>query len=176
MVTEIEVPSGELLFTNFFKKDEIYKKPFEKDDINSINCILGEFELMKYLSEKNIGYGQMGNMSVNVFVKKTGDEIIIGTDYGYNEKDGEYEIKHKGFINCGRISLSVWRWMCGDIQILKEHNEEIPKDLKLNKSIDHDYKDYILTKVKKGTWVIEHYYSFVTEDSDNGIYSKLCLK
>lgn len=172
MVAEIQVPSGELVFTNFFKKDEIYDKP---DEIVSINAIKGRYELMLYLAGKNIGYGQMGNMSVNVFVKETGDEIIIGNDYGYNETDGEFTITHDGFENLGSISLSVWRWMCGDVQILNEHGEKLPK-LKMNKCIEHDYEDYILTKVQSGTWVIEHYFDFMERDDETNIYSKLYLK
>lgn len=173
MVAEIQVPSGQLVFTNFFKKDEIYDKPKE---IVSINAVQGRYELMQYLAGKNIGYGQMGNMSVTVFVKETGDEIIISNDYGYSEEKGEYEVTYDGFINCGNISLSVWRWMCGDVQILNKHKEKLPKNLKPNKSVEHDYKDYILTEVQKGTWVIEHYFDFMTDEDNNLVYSKLYLK
>lgn len=179
MVSEIEVPSGKLLFTNFFKQDKIYEFPDgvnQYDAEHSINSILGRNNLMQYLATQNIGYAQMGNMSVNVFVNKTGDEIIIGNDYGYDRKtDREYTIKHKGFKNLGSISLSVWRWMCGDIQVLKEHGEELPDNLVVNKCVENDYKDYILTDVKPGKWKIEHYYDFSKGDDDPIIYSRLKL-
>ena len=144
---------------------------------NSINAIRGRMNLMNYLAAKNIGYGQMGNMSVNVFLNKAGDEIIIGNDYGYDrETDRERTIKHKGFRNLGSISLSVWRWMCGDLEVLKGHGEVVPENIKVNKQTEDDYKDYILTKVKPGTWVIEHYYDLATEEDEDRIYSKLYLK
>ena len=179
MVSEINVPSGQLLFTNFFKQDNIYDFPndIKYNSENSINGLLGRFNLMQYLAQQNIGYGQMGNMSVNVFLNKAGDEIIIGNDYGYDrETDREFTIKHKGFRNLGSISLSVWRWMCGDLEVLQGHGEVVPENIKVNKQTEDDYKDYILTKVKPGTWVIEHYYDLATEDDDDRIYSKLYLK
>lgn len=179
MVSEINVPSGQLLFANFFKEEKIYDFPKEgkyKEE-NSINGLLGRFNLMQYLATQNIGYGQMGNMSVNVFVNKAGDEIIIGNDYGYDNKtDREYTIKHKGFKNLGSISLSVWRWMCGDLEVLQGHGEVVPDNIKVNKQTEDDYKDYILTKVKPGTWVIEHYYDLMTDEDEDKIYSKLYLK
>lgn len=179
MVSEINVPSGELLFTNFFKKDEIYDFPKgvnKYDSEHSINGLIGRFNLMQYLATQNIGYGQMGNMSVNVFVNKAGDEIIIGGDYGYDE-NREYTIKHKGFKNLGSISLSVWRWMCGDMEVLRKHGEKLPDNLVMNKQTENDYKDYILTKVLPGTWVIEHFYDFPENDDDKTkVYSKLYLK
>lgn len=180
MVSEINVPSGELLFTNFFKDEKIYEFPKDVnqyDAVHSICGLIGRFNLMQYLATQNIGYGQMGNMSVNVFVNKKGDEIIIGNDYGYDsEKDREYTIKHKGFKNLGSISLSVWRWMCGDLEVLRGHGEVLPDNLVMNKQTENDYKDYILTKVIPGTWVIEHYYDLQVEDDDDRIYSKLYLK
>jgi hypothetical protein len=147
--------------------------PDEYKSENSICSISGRFNLMKYLATKNIGYGQMGNMSVNVFLNKAGDEIIIGTDHDY-DGNREYTVKHKGFNNLGSISLSVWRWMCGDLQVLREHGEPIPDNLKVNTQTDDDYADCILTKVQPGTWVIEHYYDFCKRKDI--IYSKLYLK
>ena len=176
LVSEIKVPTGELLFTNFFKEEKIYTMPNEYSIKNSINSISGRNNLMQYLSTQNIGYGQMSNMSVNVFVNNAGDEIIIGAECGYNEEDGEFDISHEGFINYGSISLGVWRWMCGDIQILKEHGEKIPKNITPNKKVENDYMDYILATVKPGIWVIEHFFDFVTDDEEIEIYSKLYLK
>jgi hypothetical protein len=172
IMSEIDVPTGELLFTNYFNND-IYTMPDEYKSENSINCILGRVNLMNYLAEKNIGYGQMGNMSVTIFLNKTGDEIIIGSEYGYDD-DNEYIIKHKGFKKIGNISLSVWRWMCGDLKVLKDHNEKYPDNLIINKQTEENYNDYVLTKVKSGRWVIEHYHDFCSRNDI--IYSKLYLK
>jgi len=176
LLSEINVPSGELLFTNFFKEKNIYTMPGEYSTENSIQSIRGRNNLMQYLSAQNIGYGQMSNMSVNVFVNNTGDEIIIGVECGYNEEYGEFDISHEGFTNYGSISLDVWRWMCGDIQILKEHGEKIPNDIIPNNKVKNKYVKYILTTVKPGIWVIEHFFDFVVDDNEPEIYSKLYLK
>ncbi len=178
LTATINVPTGNLIFTNYFKEEKIYSFPKEIKSFHSINSVNGRKELMDYLATQDIGYGQMGNMSVDVFVKNTGDEIIIGGSYGYNEKRGEYVIKHRGYKNLGSISLSVWRWMCGDTDILKAHKEELPKNLKPSKCVeDENYKDYIWAKVKPGKWKIEHYFDFVTDEDDDEkqIYSRLKL-
>lgn len=172
LVSEINVPTGDLIFTNYFKKEELYTMPNEYKSENSINCIQGRYNLMQHLAAKNIGYGQMGNMSVSVFVKNTGDEIIIGSEYDYDGDDENY-VEHEGFKKIGDISLSVWRWMCGDLQVLKDNNEELPSNLVANKKIEDDYKDYIWTKVKPGTWTIEHFYDF--SKRNDIVYSKLFL-
>jgi hypothetical protein len=173
--SEIEVPTGKLLFTNFFQKDEIYEMK-EEHERQSICSIIGRDKLMQYLGKKNIGYGQMGNMSVAVFVKDTGDEIIIGNCWGYTPEKGEYDVTFEGFKNLGNISLSVWRWMCGDLKILEQHGEKVPKSIKVNKCVEVDYKDYILTDVKPGRWAIEHYFDFFRQGTKSDIFSKLYLK
>lgn len=189
LTSEIEIPSGHLLFKNYFKDERIYNFPKDinqYDAEHSINSIRGRKNLMQHLSTMNVGYGQMGNMCVSIFVKNDGTEIIIGTDYSYNEKDGEIEVKHKGFINLGKISLSVWRWMCADIEVLKLYNEPIEEStLKLiekfnscdtlKQQCSSKYKDEILVNVKPGKWVIEHYYEFQTSRREL-IYSKMYLK
>jgi hypothetical protein len=174
MITEINVPSGKLLFKNYFNTKEIY----ENDDKKfSINSILGRYKLMKDLASKNVGYGQMGNMSINVFKKNDGTEIIIHNDYYYDgDKDIETTIEYDGFKNMGSISLSVWRWQCADVEVLKKVGEKVdylPKNLKEGE-YDKNYLDNILLDVKPGIWVIEHYYDM--NPSDEHMYSKLYLK
>ena len=175
MEATIKVPSGKLLFCNFFKTDKIYDKPFKKGDINNICYNVGQFELMEYLASENIGYGQMGNMGVNIYRRLDGKEIIVGDSYSYNEEDDEDEVEREfeGFENLGYISLSVWRWMCGDLEVLDGHGEVYPSDLVINGHIDTDYKDYVLLDVAVGEWKIEHYYAH--NQCDNGIYSRLFL-
>ena len=174
LVCEIEVSTGDLIFTNFFKDKKLYE--MQKDGYHSINSIVGRIELMNDLASRDVGYAQMGNMSCDVFLRKDGKEIIIGTTFGYNnETDEEVEYKFKGYKNLGNISLSVWRWMCADKQVLDTYNEAIPKGMKPNSHGEEDYKDYVWAKVKPGRWVIEHYYDIVGDRPD-GIYSKLYLK
>ena len=118
----------------------------------------------------------MGNMSLNVFLKEDGTEIILGREHGYDEvKDREFTVKHKGFKNIGNISLSMWRWMCADKEVLSQRNISLPK-LKKNSTIEHDYRNYTLAKVKPGKWIIEHYYDLHKRNDADIIFSRLYLK
>ena len=186
--TEIEVTSGDLIFANFFlgKKGKD-KNGYEKHSlydwnkqeslkVSGINSILGRILLAKHYETLNVGYGQMGNMSTDVWVKNDGTEIILGKDYHY-DGDKETSIKHKGFKHLGSISLSVWRWMCADKTILDAHKEKLPPKLKPNSKDDDNCEmgDYIWAKVKPGKWVIEHYYD-LQGDQENIIHSRLYLK
>jgi len=177
LTATIDVPTGELLFANHFGSvDKFYQNP-DKSKSRDINSLLGRSELMSVLSKESIGYGQMGNMSVAVHVKKDGTEVIITTPYGYDsKKDEEYDVAFKGFVNAGSICLDVWRWQCGDKKVLSDGGYKLPPGLKPNKVINHEYKDFILTKVKKGNWEIKHYFDFFRDNEPrNPIYSHLKL-
>jgi hypothetical protein len=171
IVTEINLPTGDLVITNFFREKEIYDAPGYSGDINSL---LGRINLAKYLANMDIGYGQMGNMSLEVWKKTDGTEVLFTGSYNYDEEtdiEGEYE--YDGFKHLGNISLSVWRWMCADLVTLKKHNEKLPKLLE-DDSVEDDYRDFILAKVKPGKWTIEHYYD--VEERKDGIYTRLYIK
>jgi hypothetical protein len=183
----IEVPSGELIFQNYFDKEELYDGK-EKYGKPSICSVLGRNKLMQELAEKNVGYGQMGNMSVTIYSNEK-DEIIIGDNgdsyydnVGYYEnhpekideewlksekdyKEFEKYLEDGNFKEMGNISLSVWRWMCMDKQLLEEHGEK-PKT-------DDIYQDSVNVNVQKGKYKIEHYYDF--PENGDYIYSKLKL-
>lgn len=170
IVTEINLPTGDLVIANFFREKEIYDIP---NSDSSINCLLGRIELAEYLEKLDVGYGQMGNMSIEVWKKLDGTEVLFTGTYYDEETDEESEGEYDGFKHLGDISLSVWRWMCADIQTLKKYNEKLPK-LKDDDCVEKDYRDFILAKVKPGKWVIEHYYD--VEERKDGIYTKLYLK
>jgi len=175
LVSEIEVPSGELIFQNFFKTEKLYVNPKNRYGHPDINSVLGRNVLMQYLAKQNVGYAQMGNMSVSIHLKDDGTEIIVTNPYGYDgEKDEEYEIEFEGFKQIGMISLDVWRWQCADKKVLEEAEEPIKE---ISTKTD-TYADAVLAKVKKGKWRIEHYFDFFTRKDDekrNPIYSKLSL-
>jgi len=158
-INEIDVHSGDLFFKNYFKNDEIYEFPKEirYNRENSINHLLGRFNLMQYLAKKNVGYGQMGNMDVSIFLKETKDQIIITSPYIINNYK---ETQIKGFKMIGRIDCSVWRWMCADKETLKKFEESTDNAIEVN--------------VTPGRWVIEHYYGL--PQSKQKTYSKLYLK
>jgi hypothetical protein len=181
----IEVPSGELIFQNYFDKEELYEGK-EKYGTPGINSILGRNKLMQELAEKNVGYGQMGNMGVTVYSNET-DEIIIGNNVDmYYDNKGYYEshpekiddewlkeekdakefekyLKEGNFKKMGEISLSVWRWMCMDKQLLLEHGETL--------KTDDIYQDSVEVHVQKGNYKIEHYFDF--PENGDYIYSKI---
>ena len=182
LVAEIYAPSGNLVFQNFFQNDKLYK--YQGEEYNSINELEGRNRLMQDLASRNIGYGQMGNMSVTVYSNGK-NEIIIGDDFDLYEDNSHYYkenpdkiddewretekkakefrkiLKQGKFKNLGDISLSVWRWMCADAKTLKEYDEEPDTDA-------------IKTKVQPGTYVIEHYYDFCRRE--DLIYSRIKLK
>jgi len=195
LVAEIQVPTGQLIFKNYFDKKELSEWPEDEkqyDAEHEINAIRGRYNLMKYLATLNVGYGQMGNMSASILKNKIGTEIIVCDTYKYDdESDHEFSKNYDEFPEytdytyCGTISLSVWRWMCTDKKILIDAKEPYPykrysketiewKKLKQTLPKKHSYEDVIQVNVEPGTWIIEHYYDFAK--SKTTIYSKLFLK
>ena len=178
VVTEIEVSTGQMVIANAFRQDSLYKRPDEYKIENSISGLMGRVGLARHYEGLNVGYGQMGNMSMCVYRKDDGTELIFGPEYDFDdaETDGEAEVSFPGFKRIGEsISLAVWRWMCADKTVLAEHGEKIPKGLRKNGHKEEDYRDFVLADVVPGRWVIEHYYD-IGRFKDKRIYSKLYLK
>ena len=185
----ITVPTGELVFANYFDDRKPYteadkdcdcyansdRKEMEifepKDKWNgelSLNTHAGRIGLMNHYSSKhNIAFGQMGNMSVGIYIKKgKKDRIVISSAYlsdRVESDDKELASKSEKFLKeyrlLGCISLEVWRWMAADMSILKKN--KIP--IKLAKKGDYGDEN-ILVKVKKGKWKVAH--QFRTDDCD----------
>lgn len=169
--TSINVPTGDLIFSNHFGKvDSLYELEGEK--YHSINGLLGRIKLAEDLAKRDVGYGQMGNMSIDVYLRNDGKEIIIGQEYFIDKKGKEKLRKFDGFKRLGSISLSVWRWQCADRKILEDKEYPLP-ELKKNGETSHDYLDWILAEVVPGKWNIEHY--FDVSDCTDGIFSRLYL-
>lgn len=167
MRAEINVDSGELVFVNYFRASSMYDIPDEFKGPN-LNSIMGRQRYMDHYASIDVGYGQMGNMSIDVFLREDGEEIIIGTDFIYNEHGEETEVQHSGFRKLGTISLDVWRWMCADMSVVRKHGEILP-----SKARKDDCRDMVKVKVKPGRWEIEHYYDMC---ADAVVYSRLKLK
>lgn len=162
LTSEINVPTGKIAVQNYFDSDEIYDLPKEIRYSNpTINCLLGRNRLMQYLAKKDVGYGQMGNMTINVYANQ--EEILIVDDYNSymnpNKKLIKY-LKRGNYKLLGEISLRVWRWMCADVSLLKKYGEE-PKD--------------IIADVTPGTYIVEHYVHALLE-KDLPIWSRIKLK
>lgn len=174
IATEIDVPTGELLFINFFAEDNNHHVPNEYDSENSICHLGGEKNLAEHLAKRNIGFGQMGNMYITVFTKGD-DEILIGDeDKAYRFSDDFYDydpvlyekaIKvYDGVKKHGDISLDMWRWCCADKSLIKELGEEEHVEKKMKQG------ETVTVSVPKGRYRIEHYYGI---DRSQIVYSRL---
>jgi hypothetical protein len=194
MVSRIEVPTGELVFSNFFRTKELYCDPDNEWGKPGINSLLGRDALMQNLATRNVGYGQMGNMSAGI-CSNGRDEIYVCDTYPValdnaryyedhperleemsekekrmlykdveDSKNLEKKFETEGFTNHGNVSMSVWRWQCADKSVLDAHGEDL-------EALKKDYVDVITVKVEPGTWEIEHYYDFPC--NGDVIYSKL---
>lgn len=187
LTSTINFPTGDVAFVNHYGKtvDDLPKK--EKYSRPGLNSVLGRNRIMQYLANQNIGYGQMGNMSIGIYSNDK-DEIIVGSDYfkdkiadTENYLNGKYGKKPTGedlkrcqkklkdakkfdallkkgnFKLKGSISLSVWRWMCADVSIKKTLKGE----------------DNVRVKLQAGKYQIEHYYDF--PKNGDFLYSRLKL-
>lgn len=192
-VANITLTSGQLVFGNYFRvkdqerhADTIFD-PQEKDngkpyDYYGLCSQLGRENLMHRLAEDNIGYGQMGNMSVSIFINPTKDKIIIGDGYQTYEEDDtlnpDYvKAKEGGFVMVGEISLSVWRYMFADLDVLKAANADIDMEgsdfthiLSDLSNASDNYSGYIMIDVPAGDWVLTHYYDNTPDPEDGRLF------
>lgn len=162
MKTSINIPSGDLLIQNFILDDNI-SDPKSKNGTNySINSLDGRNNIMQYYGGLDIGYGQMGNMYMDVLVNADGTEVLFASDCGFDEDGEEIFYSFPGFTKIGTISNNMWRWMCADKKVLDE--------------LGYDYTQYtdsqVWVKIQPGKWCIEHYYD-VVDDHIDGVYSRL---
>ncbi len=183
LVATIEVPTGNIVFKNYFETEKLFEDEENRFKKPTINSLLGRNKLMQYLAKENVGYGQMGNMSVAIYYNEKKNEIIVTSPYWEEEIENRRE-KLKGsstskeklknlesiekelneFEYKGRISLSVWRWMCTDKSILDENNEPLQNE---------KHKDMVNFQIKAGKWEIEHYFDFTNREGL--IYSRIKL-
>lgn len=176
---EINVAS-KLIFVNFFKA-------FEDDTPNgqkyaseySLNHSAGRRRITEFKAQnQNIVYGQMGNMSVGIYVNEAKDSIIVGPAYHpaeteeyESEKDFKKAIKEPIFLGYKMkrqtISLSVWRWEATDLKTLGKENYDALKA--------EEYMDRVEVNVPHGIWEFEHYYDTQSHENKH-LYSLLKLK
>ncbi|MCB1712962.1 MAG: hypothetical protein KDH96_10950 [Candidatus Riesia sp.] len=190
LTSHIDVPSGQLIFQNYFEKDELYDKK-ERYSRPSICSILGRNELMQELAEKNVGYGQMGNMSVTIYSNGK-DEVLVGSSIeSYLDNKAYYEknpdkidkqwkkevkdaenfirtIEEGKFKRLGEISLSVWRWMCMDKKLMEEHGEKVAGEYSKKY-----YSEHVPVKLKSGKYRIDHFFDF--PKNGDYLYSRIKL-
>lgn len=161
---QIEFPTGNVLFANFFKNPNNDGYAFElKDDekyssINSINNELGEQNTMRLLSNNHgLGYVQLGNTSAQIY--KVNDDKIIMTqcylEYYDEEKEKEITISvPEDWELLGEVCCGVWR-----VEFIDQHNFDKGDTLPLNKY------DNFCGQVSPGVWTIKNMYHFMNDDS-----------
>ena len=178
--TFVNFPTGKVVFQNFFRKDEMTANSDKSKTYNpGINCILGRIDLADDLATRDVGYGQMGNMSVSVYLHKNCKSIIIGDEY-YYDGDVEKRRNYDDYICIGSICLDVWRWQCADLQTIQKYDEDCEYTMQsepTNPTKDK-YGDVHLLHVVPGKWRIEHRFDFMTMDDEKDpdmYYSKLTL-
>ena len=181
---EITIPTGEVVIDNYFLDNDgeyLFDVPEDEQysDKYTLQTLKGRFNRQDYLSKThNLGYAQMGNMSMDVFVSKDGKKLIFGTEpYDwYDEEDEEYSAptkKDKAFndkfekewTNLGNISLSVWRWECADKKTLTDAG--------------HSGEGEVVAKVVPGTYTVRHLYGSVNCEKNTNrymTYSEITLK
>lgn len=174
---EINVPSGELMINNFFFKEVEGRRKYlfevpEKEEYSpkyDLQSLKGRFNIMDYLSTTyNCGYGQMSNMSVEVFLSKDRKTVIIGSEpfEDGNKKDEKFNKEFESnYHKIGYICLDVWRWECADKETLK--------------AAGHCGEAEVEAKVLPGRYVITHYFDstkFEENNSRYNVYSEIKLK
>jgi len=197
LVSQIEVPTGQLIFRNYFDKEEIYDPKEEYYDQYSVSSILGRSNMMKYLGTQNVGYGQMGNMSMNVYSNGF-DEIIIGDNIEYideryysDEQIEKDKLTNSKYWTEEKITEHRKNRKAGEdfVKLIKEGDFKNKGEISLSvwrwmcadksvlKAFGEPLKlkdEYTVNvKVSKGTWEIEHYYDF-PKNGDH-LYSRLKL-
>lgn len=160
LTAEIQAPTGQIAIQNCFDTEEIYELPKEvRYERPTINCLLGRDRLMQYLASKDVGYGQMGNMSIYIYANSEEVLVIDENEERPNKKLKAY-LKTGKYKRLGEISLRVWRWMCADVSVLEKYGEK-PKD--------------IVATVQPGTYIVEHFAHSLRRKA-LPIYSRIRLK
>ena len=172
---DITIEYGKMLISNYFKvstslDEEInqYSREYR------LNSILGRKNLSHHYAKHGVGYGQMGNMSFNVFLRNDGEEVIFTDTYYYDqENDIEIEPTYEGFKHVGKVDCGVWRWEVSGLKNLRQLNEKYNIDTPIE-----DERELLQLEVIPGKWKIEHYYDLMNGDEivqNNHVYSRLKL-
>lgn len=174
---EIRVAS-KLIFANFFRGYEDSPEDVKWSDEWSLCNMAGRKRITEFKVAQNIAYGQMGNMSIGIYVNKAKDSIIVGPCYhpaemGEYESDAEFEEACKKEVFPGykqmkkTISLAVWRWEATDFNTLGQEKYDALKN--------EEYMDMVELKVPHGIWSFEHYYDTRSHENEY-LYALLQLK
>lgn len=167
---------GTLIITNYFRSLRNDCDPdSEYTDLFNINYDIGRKNVTHYKAQKqNVAYGQMGNMSIGVYLAKDKKSIVIADAYLDEREELTQEAKDllANYKYRGSISLGVWRWEATDIKTLGKEGLATLKEQE-----DKNYMDVIRMKVPHGKWEFEHFYGWTASDNhdDPLVYSKFTL-
>ncbi len=172
-----------MIFANFFPgEDEPEGKRYS--DEWSLNCLHGRKNIMDFKSKNlNVAYGQMGNMSIGIFVHPSKESIIIGDqNVGEHRSEGmtdaEWEASDFDELSViedhkliGRIGLDVWRWEATDVKTLGDNYQQVLDNFR------ERCQEVVEVDAAHGTWDFEHFYEmFRMSDDYNPIYARLQLR
>jgi len=170
--SEVEFPSGEVIFANFFHNSDHTDYAFEvPEDLKykerySINHLLGQQNTAKILSDiHGLGYVQLGNTSARIF-KVNDDEIIMTNTYfedynEYTDEDLETEIVVPDeWELLGEVCCDVWR-----VEFIDQVNFNKGNSIPLDHEV-YDYKKPFMGKVNPGKWRVKNYYRLMDDDNE----------
>lgn len=152
-VSEIDVDT-DLLFSNFFlTQDDEYFIDGSLSSINGLNQLTLDY------GQKNIIFGQTGNMSVYIYEKDGQIDILESEvlDYYYWSDDESISSiikdqieKYKSWNYKGTVSCEVWRYMATSSSNLE----------KLNLKTDHytPLEDAVVVPLESGRYQFKHNY------------------
>lgn len=155
--------NSNLIVANYFNNVVPELSDVEQCEKYYINILKGRYNLAEYMSFHNVAYGQMGNMSIGVFVHPDKKSIIIG-DHFYSEELDDYTNEIEGHIYKGSVCLDVWRWEATDLNTIGDNQYNV------DNSVECD--------VEHGVWRFEHFYDMHREnecEDESPIYSKFTL-
>jgi predicted HicB family RNase H-like nuclease len=140
---EVDVPQsfefdvkGEIVFANFFR-DHMNKLDVEekerKYDYFSLCNTAGRKRVCEFHAKDNIGFQQMTNTSVDLYLSKDKTEIlVIEESYVFDpntiNEEGEAGTEFSaddilpklGYKHCGHVSCDMWRYMFGNVSDVKD--------------------------------------------------------
>lgn len=163
--------NSKLIFANFFRDIPDGPEDKEHDWDWSLNCDRGCRNIAEYkLNQRNVAYGQMGNMSVGIFVHPSNESIIVGNPYiadslceNMTEEECDavdYDALSiiDGHKMVGTISLAVWRWEASDLNTIG--------DTAFKAIQDDPYNDVVVLDVPHGEWDVEQFYNLAPHENE----------
>lgn len=150
-----------VIFANYFR-DQMEKLDKEEEKRKhtefSLNTLAGRKSVCEFHAKDNIGFQQMCNTSIDIYMSEDKKEIlVIKESYVYDENElteynAELILPELGYTHCGKISLSVWRYMFANLSSVK----------KLGKD---DADDSIVISPVLGKYLVSNYFGTTEHDS-----------